>query len=84
MTRIKLGEGLSKLGNARRRRVVRLTAADRLERGLLDIRRRVEIGFAQGEIKDLDTLRFQSPGLGPHRQRRRGRDQARTLASVTA
>ena len=79
LARVERRQSLAKLGNPRRRRVVGLARPDRLERGLLNVRRRVEVGFTQREIEDLDALRFQTPGLGPHRQRGRRSDQSRTL-----
>ncbi len=76
------GHRLPELGNARRRRVMRLARPDRLERGFLNVRRRIKIGLAQREVEDLDPFGLQPPRLGTHRQRGRRLNQASNAQQV--
>ena len=80
--RIMVGHGLTQLGDAGGWRVVGFSRPDRLQGGFLDVHRRIEIGFSQGEVEDLQALGLQPLRLGSHGQRRRWLDQSRPFCKL--
>ena len=63
-----VGNRLAQLGNSGGRGVVRLSGPQRLDARLDDVRRRVEVGFADLQMDDAAPLRLQRPA--PARARR--------------
>ena len=63
------GHGLSQRRYPRRGGIAMLAVAQRLDRGLDDMRRRFEIGLADAEVDDVAPVALQLGRPGEHRER---------------
>ncbi len=77
-----LGDGLAQLGQAGGGAIVRGVRVERALGGLLDVRRRVEIGLTDLEVHDLAALTLERARPRQHLERRLGPQPSHTFRDV--